>query len=120
MLKIWKSSRKFIGISNLYLEKVLFHIKIYISSNENFPVLIEHPEVLKIAKNHNKSAGQVLLRFVYQSGFIVLPKSSNPSRIKSNFEIQDFELTKQDIEELKKLDQGERGRVFDFVNVFLG
>ena len=43
---------------------------------------------------------------IFQRGVTVLPKSSNPQRIKENFEIFDFELTNEEMEEISKFDKG--------------
>ena len=52
------------------------------------PNLLEHPMVVKIAKRHQKTAAQVLMRYIAQLGIAVIPKSSNPDRIRANFEVQ--------------------------------
>ena len=83
------------------------------------PRLLDHPVVQKIAKDHNKSTAQVLLRHIVQNGMIVIPKSTNPERIKQNIDIFDFELTADEMKELNGLDRGEEGRIFDF-SVFKG
>lgn len=46
---------------------------------------------------------------------MVIPKSSNPSRIKENIEIFDCTLSDDDMNKLDALDRGEEGRIFDFV-----
>lgn len=48
--------------------------------------------ITTIAEKYGRNAGQIILRFEVQEGFIALPKSSNPERIKSNIDIFDFEL----------------------------
>uniref|UniRef100_A0A146KRW5 Alcohol dehydrogenase [NADP(+)] n=1 Tax=Lygus hesperus TaxID=30085 RepID=A0A146KRW5_LYGHE len=73
---------------------------------------MEDPVVLSIAKNHNKTPAQVLLRFLIQYGVAVIPKSSNPKRVQENFNIFDFELSKDEYNQLKALDKGEAGRQF--------
>ncbi len=60
----------------------------------------------KIAQKHNKSTAQVALRFLYQQGIIIIPKSMHKQRMIENLEITNFELTAQDIEEIKTLDKG--------------
>lgn len=62
--------------------------------------------ITKIAENHNKNAGQIILRFELQEGVIIFPKSVNPERIKSNTEIFDFELTEEEMNEIRRLDKG--------------
>ena len=47
-----------------------------------------------------------ILRWHIQYGNIVIPKSSNLAHLKENFEIFDFELTKDEMDEIKKLDKG--------------
>ena len=68
--------------------------------------LINHETFTKLAKKYKKTNVQIILRWHIQYGNIVIPKSSNPAHLKENFEIFDFELTKDEMEEIKKLDQG--------------
>ena len=62
--------------------------------------------VVALAKKSGKNAGQVILRFEIQSGIIVLPKSTNPERIKGNLDIFDFELSEGEMEQMRALDKG--------------
>ena len=68
--------------------------------------LIENDVVLSLAKKYHKDAGQIILKFELQEGAIVLPKSQNPARIKSNLELFDFELSEEDMAQLRALDRG--------------
>ena len=68
--------------------------------------LIEEEIFTKLAKKYNKTNVQIILRWHIQIGNIVIPKSSNPAHLKENFEIFDFELTKDEMDEIKKLDKG--------------
>lgn len=83
-------------------------------SLENFPDILGHPTVKELAKKYNKTEGQILLRHLTQQNITVIPKSSNPKRIKENIEIFDFGLSDEDLEKLNALDRGEDGRIFDF------
>ncbi|XP_069688690.1 1,5-anhydro-D-fructose reductase-like isoform X2 [Periplaneta americana] len=77
-----------------------------------FPDLIKDPVVCKIAKQHNKTSAQVLLRHCMQREIVVIPKSVKPDRIKENFQVFDFELTEEEMEELNSLDKRQPGRRF--------
>jgi len=81
------------------------------------PPLLEDATVNEIAKKHNKLASQVLLRFLAQQDIVVIPKSVTPARIKSNFQIFDFELDAEDLAKLDALDTGKEGTwAFDWEN----
>ena len=62
-----------------------------------------------IAKKHGKNTAQVLIRYALQRGWVPLPKSDTPSRIKSNADVYDFELTDEDMAALNALDEGAAG-----------
>lgn len=68
--------------------------------------MLADPVIVKIAENHAKDSGQVILRFELQEGAIIFPKSVNPERIKSNMEIFDFALTDAEMAEIRALDTG--------------
>lgn len=66
------------------------------------------PAIKKIAKKHNKTYAQIMIRWCIEQGFVVIPKSVNPERIKENINIFDFELDKQDLDEIAQLDRNLR------------
>ena len=53
--------------------------------------------MLALAEKYGKTISQLCLRWCYQKGFVSLPKSANPMRIKENTEFFDFELSKEDM-----------------------
>jgi methylglyoxal/glyoxal reductase len=59
--------------------------------------------IADIADSHNKSPAQVMLRWAIQHRTVPIPRSSNPEHIKSNFEVFDFELTKENMAALNNL-----------------
>lgn len=62
------------------------------------------PDLAEIAAAHGKTTAQTALRFLMQSGVVVIPKSVHEKRIKVNFSLFDFELTAEEIKQLTKLD----------------
>ena len=68
--------------------------------------MLEEPVIKEIAELHEKEPGQIILRFEYQEGAIIFPKSTNPARIKSNMEIFDFSLSEDEMEKIRALDKG--------------
>jgi len=76
------------------------------------------PVVERIANAVNKSPAQVVLRWHIQRGDIVFPKSVSPDRMRSNFELFDFELNDGDMDAVSALDKGESGRTGPNPEVF--
>ncbi len=64
----------------------------------------DHPLLQKIARGYNKTPAQVLLRWSIQNGFLPLPKTTTRERMLENTDIFDFELTAEEIEELRALE----------------
>ena len=83
--------------------------------------VLDDQAIHRIANDHGKSPAQVVLRWHIQRGDIVFPKSVSPDRMKSNFELFDFELDGSDMDAISALDRGESGRtgpnpdVFDYI-----
>lgn len=67
--------------------------------------LFGNETLVKIGKKYNKSAAQVTLRYLIQRGVSVLPKSVKKERMQQNFEVFDFELNQEDMDNILKLDQ---------------
>jgi 2,5-diketo-D-gluconate reductase A len=70
--------------------------------------LLDAPELGEIAEAHGKSAAQVVLRWHIQIGTIIFPKSVTADRIRENIDIFDFELTADEMETIKGMDQNKR------------
>ena len=76
------------------------------------PSLLDDPVIKTIADKHKKNNAHVILRYLIQRGTVPIPKSVTPSRIQSNFEVFDFELTPEEIKTIDGLDCG--GRICPF------
>ncbi len=72
--------------------------------------VLDDPVINRIANGRSKSPAQVVLRWHIQRGDIVFPKSISPDRMKSNFELFDFDLDGSEMDAISALDKGESGR----------
>lgn len=61
------------------------------------------PEIREIAARYRKSIGQVCLRWSLQMGYLPLPKSGNPARIRENLDVLDFDLSEEDMAKIASL-----------------
>ncbi len=64
--------------------------------------------IQKIAEAHKKSPAQIVLRWHLQNNTIVIPKSVTPSRIEENFNVFDFELSEEDMNQINGLNKDRR------------
>lgn len=62
---------------------------------------LQDPGLKEIAGHYEKTPAQVLIRWALQKGFIVLPKSVNPGRIRENASVFDFAISGEDMEILE-------------------
>lgn len=67
---------------------------------------LSDPNLAEIADTCGKTPAQVLIRWSLQHGFVVLPKSINPERIRQNAGVQDFTLGEADMQRLDHLNEG--------------
>ncbi|KAI6221978.1 hypothetical protein M3Y99_01519100 [Aphelenchoides fujianensis] len=73
-----------------------------------------HPVVQELAKKYNKTPAQILLRHTIQQGISVIPKSTNPDRLKQNIDIFDFEISAEDQKKLDDIDEKDHVRLLQF------
>jgi len=69
----------------------------------------DDPTLLGIARQHGKSAAQVMLRWHLQEGRSAIPKSVKRERIAENFDVFDFDLTREQVAAIDALETGVRG-----------
>jgi diketogulonate reductase-like aldo/keto reductase len=70
--------------------------------------VLDDPTLAEIAAAHDRTTGQVALRWHLQLGNVVFPKSVTPERIAENFALFDFHLTEAEVDRIDELDAGER------------
>jgi len=75
----------------------------YMDSN-----LLQDPIVKEISERLCRSPAQCLIRWAIQHGTSVIPKSTNPDRIKSNFDVLSWALSKEDYDALHSLEPQRR------------
>lgn len=68
---------------------------------------IKHETITKIASQIGKGNANIMIRWSIQSGFIVLPKSTDPDRIKQNFDVFSWALSEEQMTELNALEADE-------------
>ena len=79
--------------------------------------LFEVQELQDIVKKHNKSLAQVALRWSLQMGFLPLPKSATPERIRENLQVFNFALDQEDMDRINALKPGIMGFASDPDNI---
>jgi 2,5-diketo-D-gluconate reductase A len=70
--------------------------------------VLDDDVLTRIASEHGKTTGQVVIRWHLQLGNVVFPKSITPERVQQNIEVFDFELTDDEMDAIAGLDAGRR------------
>ena len=78
---------------------------------ENEPSLLENETITKIAKKHDVSPAQVLIKWNLKRGTAVIPKSTSENHLIDNLKSDEIDLDEEDMQEISKLD-----RQFRYVN----
>ncbi|WP_295197192.1 aldo/keto reductase [Veillonella sp.] len=69
--------------------------------------IFTNPVLTEIGKQYGKSAAQVMIRWQVQRGIVCLSKSVRADRMAENFNVFDFELSKDDMNRIQSLDRKE-------------
>lgn len=69
--------------------------------------IFSNPLLNEIGNRHGKTAGQVALRFLIQSGIPVIPKSTHKERMAENLNVFDFQLSAEEMAQIEELDCGQ-------------
>ncbi len=72
------------------------------------PKLMEDTTVIQVAEKHGLSAAQVLIAWALTRGTSVIPKSSDPRRLRQNFAAKEAGLSAADLASIDRLDRGYR------------
>jgi diketogulonate reductase-like aldo/keto reductase len=67
--------------------------------------MFTNPVLTEIANQHHKSVAQIILRYLIENDVVVIPKSTHKDRIMENIDVFDFELTQEDRNAIKTLDE---------------
>jgi diketogulonate reductase-like aldo/keto reductase len=70
--------------------------------------IFEISELKSIAAKYKKDTAQLVLRWSLQKGVVTIPKSARRERITSNAQIFDFEITRDDMQAIDRMDRNER------------
>ncbi|GAB2455859.1 2,5-diketo-D-gluconate reductase A [Conyzicola lurida] len=68
--------------------------------------LLTDPRILAIAGAHDRTPGQIVLRWHVQQGLVAIPKSRTPERLADNLEVFDFELTADELATIAEFSEG--------------
>ena len=97
----------------LYRENYDIQVECWYPLNHNRPGADVDNDVLnEIAEARGKTVYQIILRWHMQEGLCPVPGSTNPDHILENISIFDFELTEEEMDAIRAVDQGEAGRSF--------
>ncbi|EFE43271.1 hypothetical protein TRV_01939 [Trichophyton verrucosum HKI 0517] len=75
-----------------------------------------NPTLNKIAEEGGHTLAQVLIAWGLRRGYVVLPKSSNPQRIESNF--KEIKLSDEEFEAVNKVSEGRHSRFVNMKDTF--
>ncbi len=70
--------------------------------------VLDEEAIAEIAAGHDRTPGQIVIRWHLQIGNVVIPKSVTPERIESNFDVFGFHLADDEMDAIHALDTGER------------
>ncbi len=70
--------------------------------------VLDVPQLRDLGEKYGKDAVQITLRWILQRGIVAIPKSVKQTRIVSNANIYDFELSADDMTLIDSLDRGQR------------
>lgn len=91
-----------------FLDKEEIVIQAWYPLGHGDAALLQEAVFAKLGEKYGKSSAQIILRWHVQEGNIVIPGSKNPAHIRDNFDLFDFALTDEEMEEIAALNQNKR------------
>jgi len=79
--------------------------------------VIGHPLLQSLAKKYDKTASQIVLRWLIQRQLITIPRAK-PSHFAENLEIMTFSLSEEDMQSVSGLNQNLRSNVLNDPEIF--
>jgi methylglyoxal/glyoxal reductase len=94
----------------LFLEDLLLYCRQHSIQLQSYTPLVrgkkmDDPKLLQLAAKYNKTPAQIILRWNIELNVSAIPKSATASRIKENFGIFDFEISKEDMAFMKTFNE---------------
>lgn len=93
-------------VARKYLEKSGTQLMSWGPFSEGRNDFFNTPALVEIGAKYGKSPAQVALRFLLQSGSVVIPKSVHENRMKENIDVFDYELNADEMKRIEALDTG--------------
>lgn len=102
-----------IGLQNHKLQQFCSSHNIYLEAyaplmSHHVSELISNETLINIGDKYNKTPAQVAIKWLLQRDIIALPKSITLHRIEDNFNVFDFELKENDMDEIRKLNNARK------------
>lgn len=90
-----------------YLDKYHTQIESWGPFAEGRKDLFQNSVLQEVGAKYGKTVAQTVLRFLIQSGVVVIPKSTHKERMQENFNVFDFTLNEDDMQKIQALDEAE-------------
>lgn len=94
-------------LARKYLDKYHTQIESWGPFAEGRKDLFQNPVLQEVGAKYGKTVAQTVLRFLIQSGVVVIPKSTHKERMLENFNVFDFTLNEDDMQKIQALDEAE-------------
>jgi diketogulonate reductase-like aldo/keto reductase len=67
--------------------------------------MLEIPTIKRLSEKYQKTPAQICLKWSLQNGYCIIPKSNHEERLKTNIELFDWEISKNDMREINQLNE---------------